>query len=339
MKDRFYRVATVLMLSGVLSVNADGGFFDNVKNINFGMSEAAVELDKECQNPVEPFNLSDNVASLGLLAAKAKGAGLVGSFFGKKDETSTLDIVKDGAKQLHWLPMSIEVALADSRHQNRSDILPPERFKKEYGAANTILQTLLAQIKEPHEYDFKIFIVRGSGKAAVASPGGYIYITRGILKDREYATYAIAHEISHSLKRHETMALQSMLIDSVETADEILSLVKSPEENANKMLGKLAVTKLLFMKFHEDQELTADSCAIRFVRDAYPTQSHAIVSAFLESLPDTQITNEKQDIVDLFQASIAKHPSSKVRKEHLIKLVKQKPKQHMSHNDAGQARF
>jgi len=102
---------------------------------------------------------------------------------------------------------------------------------------------------------------------AFAAPGGYIYVTRGLLammnSEAELAT-VLAHELGHVNARHSVRALskQLLLMGGVVLAG---ALNKDVSKIAPYMLAGLQV---LFLKFSRDDEYQADSLGVLYSRRA-----------------------------------------------------------------------
>ena len=76
-----------------------------------------------------------------------------------------------------------------------------------------MLALVLSGVTEAHPYTFELH-VRGAGEDnAMALPGGIVYIDAGLLREADpaKARFALAHEISHVLRRHETRIAQRAL--------------------------------------------------------------------------------------------------------------------------------
>jgi hypothetical protein len=94
------------------------GFSDvRIKEITKVAPMASVVLEKNCPSIVEPYRLTDNVASLGAFSFK-QGVESIGAEFGKlfgaespapANQTRISTSTRLAAKQLNWLPMSAEV--------------------------------------------------------------------------------------------------------------------------------------------------------------------------------------------------------------------------------------
>lgn len=335
MKNLFsLSIITIVLLGGCAGTSPNGSSTNtydfnlvdkiktaNIKTLHTPTDVAAVEFDKECEHPVESFSLVDSAMTVGALFTKLQMAQRLG---GQKNIDS-LKYLKEGAKQINWLPIEVELLWSQQRIKEYSKmILDESKNKADYEKANKILSNILATVGESHDYNFKILLYRDKGKAAVTLPGGTILITKSALHDENYAIFAIAHEISHTLKRHETMELQSQIIDGLKSVDELSTVLKNPTKNINTIMARGMTNKAFFMKFHEDQELGADACGVAFVKRAFPEKSSLIIQNYYKTLPENDLVVAKKDIFDFMTASINRHPGSKERKQNLIYLMNKK---------------
>ncbi len=100
---------------------------------------------------------------------------------------------------------------------------------------------------------------------AFAAPGGYIYVTRGILammnSESELAT-VVGHELGHVNARHSVVQMSKMILAQVGlVAGSILS------EKFAKYAGAAALgMQLLFLKFSRDDENEADQLGVQYAR-------------------------------------------------------------------------
>lgn len=324
----------------------ESGFFDKLKKaLPFGVGDASPTkikdistfstvsskvLDPYCQNLVEPFGVTDNVASLGVLMVKMKLAATVSSFTGQSGgglSTDPLASVKQAAKSLNWLPMDAERFLGETMHNDRSDLLPNTgRNVKLYETANRALQDILSLNKEPTPYNFQIHIVKRDGVNAAALPGGFIYIDRGLLSSG-YLHFAVAHEVAHVLQRHQTREYQSRLIDSVNSLTGLKKLLDSVQASPGAIVGYLGGLKNLFLKHSEEQELQADACATRLVSEYAKgnTASVSQIQKYADSLPkvipNLAVQSEGAKFAELLDGKFDAHPNSTARIANLQLMV------------------
>jgi beta-barrel assembly-enhancing protease len=76
-------------------------------------------------------------------------------------------------------------------------------------AIHQIVATLVSSLPES-PYQFQVFVVNNPAVNALAAPGGYIIVFRGLLertRSPEELAGVLAHEMQHILKRHATRAL------------------------------------------------------------------------------------------------------------------------------------
>ena len=128
-----------------------------------------------------------------------------------------------------------------------------------------IVGRLLAAANQPNA-KYQITILDTSEVNAFALPGGYIYVTRGILalaSDTSELAAVLAHEIAHVTLRHARARTdrtrQTQIVDRVITG--IFGGDTSTDATANRTREQLA-------SFSQNQELDADKEGIKFAGKA-----------------------------------------------------------------------
>ncbi len=123
---------------------------------------------------------------------------------------------------------------------------------------------------------------------AFALPGGFIYVTRGLLahvsSEAELAS-VVGHEIGHVTARHTVSQMSSQQLAGLGLA--IGSIVSSEFERyaglANSALG------VLFLKYSRDDESEADALGLRYMRGAnFDPRAMPEVFALLERVSEAQ---------------------------------------------------
>lgn len=102
---------------------------------------------------------------------------------------------------------------------------------------------------------------------AFAAPGGYIYVTRGILalmnSEAELAA-VLGHEMGHVAARHSMAQMSGQMLAQIGL---IVGSVVSKDIRKFAGLANIG-TQLLFLKFSRSDEYQADSLGIRYARQA-----------------------------------------------------------------------
>ncbi|WP_370194169.1 MULTISPECIES: M48 family metalloprotease [Aurantimonas] len=129
----------------------------------------------------------------------------------------------------------------------------------------TIVGKLAAQTDDPNRA-YRITILNSPNVNAFALPGGYVYITRGLValaNDSAEVAAVIGHEMAHITANHGIERQQR------EQAAEIASRVVS-EVLAGEPAGQVALArgKLSLAQFSRQQELQADILGIRHIAKA-----------------------------------------------------------------------
>lgn len=162
--------------------------------------------------------------------------------------------------------------------------------------------------REGITYRFKVLDMEEPN--ALAIPGGFVYVTRGIMtdfvrNDEDYLAVIVGHELGHVNKRHGMKQLEWSLG---------IGLVLEILLGQNSTAGDLAelAAGLVFLKYSRGQESEADEygmkiayeagydprALIRFFRDlqTYEEQNSSYSPEFLQSHPDTEKRIEEAEI-------------------------------------------
>lgn len=329
----------------------------HIKDIDTLPPRALVVLDRHCNQLVQPYRVTDNFATLTVFGVKEgveQGLkampGQLNKLLGNSTASTapgtgsdTLgDSAKRAAKQLNWMPMSAEVMYAERQHQTRQNELlarDSKQGRKFYPIADKMLSDILASIHEPYDYQFKLFINGSDEHNALALPGGYLYLDKGLLMTpqlQQKAYFALAHEISHVLQRHETKEMQSLVVDSFSAKSDLLKVMKSAQGNPKVVVDRIKLEKSQFTRHHVDQELQADSCAVKMLSRIYPDRQQLAqsIDAFIKDLPATsnapaakaasnQTIAMADEVEDIVKTPAKRHPTSQERKANLQDIYRE----------------
>lgn len=125
-------------------------------------------------------------------------------------------------------------------------------------------QTMTSHTHRPHlTYHFAVLDTPVANAFAV--PGGYIYVTRGILammnSEAELAV-VLGHELGHVNARHSVAKLSQLMLAQVG-----LEAAGTISETFAKLSGVASVgVQLLFLKFSRDDEREADALGVQYSR-------------------------------------------------------------------------
>ena len=197
-----------------------------------------------------------------------------------------------GKREIVLVSESQEVAMGQ-----QADV----QTREEYGvvdnaALQNYVQTMgrkLAAVSHRPNLEWHFTVVDSSVVNAFAIPGGYVYITRGILaylgSEAELAG-VVGHEIGHVTARHTVRQMTRAELAQIGLG---VGSVLSP---AFGQLGNLAQNGLglLFLRFSRDSEREADRLGVEYAaRAAYDPRE---VSNFFEVLGRLSAANDRETI-------------------------------------------
>jgi len=257
-------------------------------------------VDAHCERVVDPFELNANFTALGGLAAAGAAEGL-GTILGgggtaKSAGHKLSRSMREQAMLLNWMPMSLEQRYGRLIHEDAlaAGMLvdrDSSAGKRLYPKADALLALVLSGVTEAHPYTFELHVRGADEDNAMALPGGIVYIDAGLLREADpaKARFALAHEISHVLRRHETRIAQARVIDTVSLAGattELIAALREPMAISAGVLKTVAAGHRSFRQHYGDQELQADSCAVRVLSAALPIgEVDAALRSFIAILP------------------------------------------------------
>ncbi|MFQ5561418.1 MAG: M48 family metallopeptidase, partial [Nitrospinota bacterium] len=178
---------------------------------------------------------------------------------------------------------------------------------------NLVGETLV-EVSDRPELNFHFAILNSNEKNAFAAPGGYIFITIGLLKElKNEAELAgvLAHEIAHVTRKHMLKTLQrSKLLSNVSELT-LASMNKDPAMFSN-IIGEM--TDLLFTKgIDKEKEFDADVFGIEYAyRAGYNARG---LRDFLETLRSHESKGDSR--------FFSTHPKTSDRIKKIEKLLDQ----------------
>ncbi|WP_299479134.1 M48 family metalloprotease [uncultured Roseibium sp.] len=132
-------------------------------------------------------------------------------------------------------------------------------------AVASVVGRLVAASDDPSQ-SYKITILNSPAINAFALPGGYLYITRGLLalaNDTSEVAAVLAHEMAHVTANHAIKRQQRA--EAKQLVNRILTDVVQDSEEARKAIIS---SQLSFARFSQVQELEADAIGVRTLAKA-----------------------------------------------------------------------
>jgi predicted Zn-dependent protease len=169
-----------------------------------------------------------------------------------------------GKPQLVLVPRKEEIALGKQAAEEVTDTIGayPDRELNAYVAS--IGGQMAAMSERPH-LPWQFQVVDDPAVNAFALPGGYVFVTRGLLAhlDNEaQLASVIGHEIGHVTGKHAVSRLGKAQVVALGFG---LGTILSGQVARFRQLGELGVG-LLFAKFSRDDEIEADDLGLRYTR-------------------------------------------------------------------------
>jgi predicted Zn-dependent protease len=177
-----------------------------------------------------------------------------------------------------------ELMLLSEQDERRMGLQAEESVVAEYGnyadpALQRYLQGValpLARLSHRPTLDWQFQIMDSPVVNAFAAPGGYIFVTRGLLaavNDEAELAGVLAHEIGHVTARHSARNYSKSLLAGLG-----LQLGTAFAGSYGEVLGPLLEvgTGLLFLKYSRDDERQADALAVEYAsKGGYDTNRMA----------------------------------------------------------------
>jgi len=169
-------------------------------------------------------------------------------------------------------------------------------------------------------FEFKFFLIRASEPNAFAVPGGYIFVTTGliVLAENEHEVAGVlGHEIAHVMERHVAQMVERSKRLSIATiAAVIAGLLLGGGGKASEAAATMAVatSEALILKYTRENETDADQNGVQYVTKAGYNPKGMI--AFLNKISKVSLASATQIPVYL-----STHPVTENRISLLENLI------------------
>ena len=226
-----------------------------------------------------------------------------------------------GDSEFNLLSESEEDAIGRSEHQK---II--KQFGGEYQNTKLInyvesLGNFLVSTSELSDKKFTFTILNTPIINAFALPGGFVYLTRGLIylcQNEAQLAGVIAHEIGHVTARHSARRYTKSVGTGI-----LLQIMNVFSQNSfiNNLLGQSA--QLYLLSYSRSQEYQADQLAVRYmIRAGFDAQQMANFLRIMEEYAEVQreILKIKNKVSELLKT----HPNSSKRVQEVIENYKGK---------------
>jgi len=184
---------------------------------------------------------------------------------------------------------------------------------------NALGNRILAQIDNKQPFEFRFNIIKSSSVNAFATPGGYIYLHRGLInlaENEAQLASVIAHELGHANARHIADAIEKSKKINLATLAGVLAGVLiggSPELTAGLIGMSAAGGAHMYLKYSREHEEEADRMGMYYlVRAGYDPR------AMVDFL---KIMKKQEFYSGLVPSYFLTHPGTEDRIRYLDALI------------------
>ncbi|HMB47266.1 MAG TPA: M48 family metalloprotease, partial [Afifellaceae bacterium] len=186
-------------------------------------------------------------------------------------------------------------------------------------AALAGIVTELVQASDDPTRRYRITVLNSPVANAFALPGGYLYVTRGLLalaNDRSELAAVLSHEMAHVLANH---ALErARIVERAGLVEKVATDVLS-----DPLVGRAAVhrSKLTLAKFTQAQEIEADKIGIRIAGNAGfdPFAASRFIDKLHKYAAFRSAIGEQDDVAGF----LTSHPVAPERRQTAIHTARQ----------------
>ena len=202
---------------------------------------------------------------------------------------------------------------------------------------NKICGAITINSEKPDLYNgYYVAVLDSDEINAMATPGGHILITRGLLKctsNEEELASVIAHEIAHIQKQHSISAIKTSRFKDLSLDIASFAIEESDSDEAKFFLSAFGdsvedvVSSLVLNGFSQEQEFEADAYALELLNNA-GYNPHSIVN-MLKTLEQNQANHKRGFVkthpepkkrIKKIQNELKKYSKSKTQEERISRF-------------------
>ncbi|WP_417692005.1 M48 family metalloprotease [Roseibium sp.] len=177
----------------------------------------------------------------------------------------------------------------------------------------------LVEASDDPSQNYRITILNSPAVNAFALPGGYLYVTRGLLalaNDVSEIAAVLAHEMAHVTSNHAIARQQRA--EAKEFANKILSDVLQDSESTRQAMLS---SQLSFARFSQTQELQADAVGVKtLAKSGYDPYA---ASRFLKAMADFSAYQSAQGSASDAPDFLSSHPTTPDRVNLAVRAARQ----------------
>jgi len=179
-------------------------------------------------------------------------------------------------------------------------------------------------------YDYQFFVIDRSDVNAFAVPGGYVFVYRGLMEaldsEGELASI-ISHELAHVQARHIQRRMEQGKVLTIATlvgalAAAFLGMAGGGDASQALLMGSMAGSKSLELKYSRDNEEEADQLGFRYLCDAGYDPMYTVRS--MQALNESRFNSGSSSI----PSYLSTHPGASERIQYLQVMVEDYRKKH-----------
>ena len=252
------------------------------------------------------FDSADPVSMLFELASIVGPSLMLGKFSelagqSSADQKKQYEDLRVLARQKVWLPVAAEREVGqwmDQKYRKESLVIEPSDLprnqRSRFDLAKGVLDGVIATLPTDSPYKFTLSVAQADESNASISPGGFMYVTTGMLQDktleRDDFALRLSHEVAHLTRRHALKEIQIKAVDTVEITKSIkplLDFTKEPARGMEALFGSMKASDLMFQRFGQLQELEGDACGAYLLVRQTGVDARAAITRFATSRAGT----------------------------------------------------
>ncbi|MBS3817974.1 M48 family metalloprotease [bacterium] len=224
-----------------------------------------------------------------------------------------------GKRELMLFSEEAEISMgekSDQQIRNHYGVYKEEAINKYVGK---IGRSLVPHTHRP-QLDYHFAVLDTPVVNAFAVPGGYIYVTRGLLaamNSEAQLALVLGHELGHVSARHSVSKMSQMLLVQVGMVVGSVLSEKFAEISGAAGIG----IQLLFLKFSRDDEREADRLGVLYGRKGKYNPAKMI--AFFKTLQDLGDLSEGRSLPGF----LSTHPLTRERIQNTREMIAEKDSQ------------